>query len=252
MGQLDGRVAIVTGAAQGIGAAYARRLAAHGAKVVVSDLLDPGPMVAEIEAAGGEALGITADVTDDGQIDAMVRGAMERWGRIDALVNNAALFGHLKQSKFEDIDADEWDAVMRVNIRGIWQVTKAVAPEMRRRKYGKIVNIASGTVFKGVPMLLHYVSSKGAIVAMTRALARELGDDCIRVNALAPGLTLSDAVAAQAETFAPYNAASLRGRAIKRDQMPDDLIGAALFLASDDSAFMTGQTLVVDGGDVVN
>jgi NAD(P)-dependent dehydrogenase (short-subunit alcohol dehydrogenase family) len=252
MGQLEGRVAIVTGAAQGIGAAYARRLAADGAKVVVNDLLDTNPLVQEIEAAGGEALGIEADVTDDGQIAAMVSQTMQRWGRIDALVNNAALFGHLKQSRFEDIDAEEWDAVMRVNVRSIWQVTRAVAPEMRKRKYGKIVNIASGTVFKGTPWMLHYVASKGAVVAMSRALARELGDDNICVNTLAPGLTVSENVAASGVFEGGHMERNIAGRAFKRAEMPDDLVGAVSFLCSAASDFMTGQVMIVDGGSAMH
>lgn len=252
MGQLEGRVAIVTGAAQGIGAAYARRLSADGAKVVVNDLLDTAPLVREIEAAGGEALGIEADVTDDGQLAAMVRQTMQRWGRIDALVNNAALFGHLKQSRFEDIDAEEWDAVMRVNVRSIWQVTRAVAPEMRKRKYGKIVNIASGTVFKGTPWMLHYVASKGAVVAMSRALARELGDDNICVNTLAPGLTVSENVAASGVFEGGHMERNIASRAIKRAEMPEDLVGAVSFLCSAASDFMTGQVMIVDGGSAMH
>ncbi len=252
MGRLDDRVAIVTGAAQGIGAAYARGMAAEGASVVVNDISDPAPLVAEITAAGGKAIGIVADVSDQNSVDAMVRQTVGTFGKIDVLVNNAALFGHLKMSKFEDIPEDEWDAVMRVNIRGVWQVSKAVVAEMRKRKYGKIVNIASGTVFKGTPMMLHYVSSKGAIVAMSRAMAREVGDDNICVNIIAPGLTESENVA-EADQWTDErldgNAAS---RCIVRRETPEDLVGTVIFLSSQESDFITGQVLVVDGGAVAH
>ena len=252
MGRLDGQVAIVTGAAQGIGAAYARGMAAEGAHVVVNDISDPAGLVSEITDSGGKALGIVADVTDQKAVDAMVRQTVEAFGKIDVLVNNAAMFGNLKMSKFEDIPEQEWDAVLRVNIRGVWQMSKAAVAEMRKRKYGKIVNIASGTVFKGTPMMLHYVSSKGAIVAMSRAMAREVGDDNICVNTIAPGLTESENVV-NAEQWTDerldQNAAS---RSIKRREAPEDLVGTVIFLASHESDFITGQVLVVDGGSVAH
>ncbi len=248
MGRLDGEVAIVTGAAQGIGAAYARGMAAEGASVVVNDISDPATVVAEITAAGGKALGIVADVTDQKAVDAMVRQTIEAFGRIDILVNNAALFGHIAMSKFEDIAEDEWDAVLRVNIRGVWQMSKAVVPEMRRQKYGKIINIASGTVFKGTPMMLHYVSSKGAIIAMTRAMAREVGDDNICINSLAPGLTESENVANAEQWTDERLDTNVASRSIKRREKPEDLVGTVVFLSSHESDFITGQALVVDGG----
>ena len=194
MARLDGDVAIITGAAQGIGAAYAKGMAREGAKIVIADVLDPAKMVDEIRDAHGEATGIVTDVTDTASVLAMVEATLAEYGKIDILVNNAALFGNLKHTHFEDIAEAEWDAVMRVNIRGVWQVSKAVAPEMRKRKYGKIINIASTTALKGTPMLLHYVSSKGAVIAMSRAMAREVGDDNICVNTVAPGLTVSESV----------------------------------------------------------
>ena len=184
--------------------------------------------------------------------EAMVARTVEAFGGLDVLVNNAATFVDLPRRRFLDIGTAEWDRVMAINVRGSFNCAKAAVPALRKRGGGSIVNIASSTALKGIPFTLHYVTSKGAIIAMTRAMARELGNDGIRVNALAPGLTLSEAVAAEREMFAPYIEASLRGRALKRDQMPDDLVGAAVFLASDASAFMTGQTLVVDGGDVAN
>jgi len=252
MGRLEGDVAIVTGAAQGIGAAYARAMAREGARVVAADIVDPAPLVREIVAAGGEALGIVADVTDATAVDNLVARTVERFGRIDSLVNNAALFGTLKHARFEDIPEAEWDAVMRVNIRGMWLVSKAVVPEMRKRRYGKIVNIASTTALKGTPMMLHYVASKGAVIGMTRAMAREVGDDNICVNAIAPGLTMSEAVLENgiwSEDWIDRNVAS---RALRRRALPDDLVGAVIFLASKEADFVTGQTMVIDGGAVAH
>lgn len=249
---LDGTVAIVTGGAQGIGAAYAKGYAAEGAKVVVADILDPEPVVAELKAAGGDAIGCRTDVTDDGQIGSLVATTLETYGKIDVLMNNAALFGGLKRQRFEDIDQDVFDAVLRINIRGVWQMTKAVVPTMRAQRYGKIINIASGTVFKGTPMQLHYVTSKGAVVAMTRALAREVGEDNICVNALAPGLTESEAVLEGGQFTGEHMSANIGSRCIKRGEVPEDLVGTAIFLASRDSDFITGQVLCVDGGSVTH
>jgi NAD(P)-dependent dehydrogenase (short-subunit alcohol dehydrogenase family) len=253
MGQLDGRVIIVTGAAQGIGVGYAQGLAEQGARIVAADAQDPEPVAATIRQAGGEAIGVKADVTDDGAIKDLVAASEDAFGgRIDGLINNAALFTSLERRRFEDFDLDEFDDVMRVNVRGVWQMTRVVTPVMRRQKYGKIVNIASGTVYKGSPMLLHYVASKGAIVAMSRALAKELGDDNICVNTIAPGLTQTDVIMAQGRYSNEHFEASVASRALKRLQSPEDLVGAAAFLMSTASDFMTGQVLVVDGGSVFN
>lgn len=251
MGRLDGRVAIVTGAAQGIGAAYAKALAAEGAKTVVTDILDTETTVNIIKQQGGEALGLHVDVTDDDSLKQMVEKTLAEYGKIDVCVTNAALFGDLQQKPFMEIGNDEFDRVMTVNIRGVFQTIKAVVPEMRKQKYGKIVNIASGTVFKGTPMLAHYVTSKGAVVAMTRALAREVGDDGISVNALAPGLTMSEKVLGD-DQWQQGKVANTSSRAFKREETPEDLLGAMLFLCSSDSDFVTGQTLVVDGGSVMH
>jgi NAD(P)-dependent dehydrogenase (short-subunit alcohol dehydrogenase family) len=252
MGSLDGFVTIVTGGAQGIGAAYARGYAAEGAKVVVADILDPEPIVAELKAAGADAIGLKCDVTDDAQIQSLLAATLESYGKIDVLMNNAALFGGLKRQRFEDIEQDVFDAVLRINIRGVWQMTKAVMPVMRKQQYGKIINIASGTVFKGTPMQLHYVTSKGAIIAMTRAVAREVGEDNICVNAIAPGLTESEAVLEGGEFSEEHFSANIGGRCIKRAETPEDLVGTAVFLASHDSDFITGQVLCVDGGSVTH
>ncbi len=251
MGRLDGKTAIVTGAGRGLGAAYARALAIEGAAVTVADIIDTRATVEAITAAGGRAIGVSCDVTEPAQIAAMVEATIEAFGGIDILINNAARVVDFDHGSFLDIDEAEWDSVMRVNTRGAFSCVKAVAPIMRRAGHGKIVNISSGTVFKGTPWMLHYVSSKGAVVAFTRALARELGDDGICVNALAPGLTMSEAIEAS-DQFTDNKAANLAARAIKRDEQPEDLIGAMLFLCSSDSDFVTGQTLVVDGGSAMH
>lgn len=251
-GRLEGRVAIVTGAAQGIGAEYARALAREGARVSAVDVLDPGPVVAAIEEAGGQALALRADVTHPAEVQAMVAKTVERFGAVDILINNAAIFGTLTRKPFEQIDSSEWDKVMAVNVRGAFECAKAVAPVMRQRKYGKIVNIASGTVFKGTPMLLHYVASKGAIVAMTRCLARELGDDGIRVNTLAPGQILSESVRANPAWSDAVIQNTVASRAIKRVATAEDLLGTLVYLCSADSDFVTGQVIVIDGGSVMH
>ena len=252
MGRLDGRAVIVTGAAQGIGAAYARTLAAEGAKVCVSDITSPEATVNAIKKAGGTAIGVTCDITNAAQVRSMVRATEEAFGGVQVLVNNGALFGQLPLKKLDQIESDEWDRVMAVNVRGSFECVKAVLPAMRKQRYGKIINIASGTVFKGTPMLLHYVTSKGAIVAFTRAVARECGDEGIRCNCLAPGLTLSESVKNNPVWVESIKSANVATRALKRDMVPEDLLGAVVFLSSADSDFMSGQTIVVDGGSVMH
>jgi NAD(P)-dependent dehydrogenase (short-subunit alcohol dehydrogenase family) len=249
---LQGKVALVTGAAQGIGAFYAKALAARGAAVCVSDVSDPAEVVAAIRETGGQALGAIADVTDPRSVEAMVAKAVESFGSADILVNNAALFGKLELKPFAQISSAEFDAVMTVNVRGTFECCKAVLPQMRRQRYGKIVNVASGTVFKGTPMLLHYVASKGAIVALTRAIAREVGDDGIRVNCIAPGLTMSENVRGNPVWADALIKGNIASRAIKREEQPEDLVGTVVFLSSPDSDFMTGQTIVVDGGSAMH
>lgn len=249
---LQGRVAIVTGAAQGIGETYARALAQAGASVVCADVLDTAPLAADIRSQGERALAVQADVTSATSVAAMVQAALDAYGRIDVLVNNAAVFGGIKLKRFEDIDSAEWDRVMAVNVRGPFECARAVSPVMRRQRYGKIINIASGTVFKGTPLFLHYVSSKGAVVAMTRCLARELGQDNICVNTLAPGLTLSANVVANPDWHGEIGAGIVASRALKREQLPDDLSGTLVYLASSASDFVTGQVIVVDGGSVTH
>jgi NAD(P)-dependent dehydrogenase (short-subunit alcohol dehydrogenase family) len=250
MGRLNGRSIIVTGAAQGIGATYAKALAAEGALLSICDLTEPRSVADEIRAAGGKAISMVTDVTSPAAVAAMVKATIDAYGTVHGLVNNAAMFGSLKLQPFMNIESDEWDKVMAVNTRGVFECVKAVVPAMRAQKYGKIINIASGTLFKGTPHLLHYVASKGAVVAMTRVMARELGSDNILVNCIAPGLTVSPAVRAT------YSSAEIEAnkasRAIKREEEPEDVIGALIFFASAESDFITGQTLLVDGGSVMH
>ena len=196
-------------------------------------------------------MGIECDVTKPDQIESMVSKTVEAYGKLDIMVTNAALFADLQQKSFLEIDEAECDRVMQVNTRGVFSCVKAAVPEMKKNGYGKIVNIASGTVFKGTPMLLHYVSSKGAQVAFTRALAREVGDDGITVNCIAPGLTMSEKVIDDDQWIAVKDG-NTASRAIKREQVPEDLIGTLVFFASSDSDFITGQTLVVDGASAMH
>lgn len=247
MGRLDSKAAIVTGAAQGIGAVFAQALAAEGASVVVADITPPDDCVQKIRAAGGKAAGCIADVTDNKAVAAMVAAGTEAFGGVDILVNNAGLFATLRLKPFMEIDEEEWDRVMRVNVRGSFQCAKAVVPAMKARGGGRIVNISSGTVFYGAPMMMHYVASKAAIIGLTRCLARELGDAKITVNAITPGLTLSEGILKH-DQFAQARQMTVQMRPLKREQTPEDLIGALLFLVSNDSSFITGQIVNVDGG----
>jgi NAD(P)-dependent dehydrogenase (short-subunit alcohol dehydrogenase family) len=248
--RLEGRTAIVTGAGRGIGRALAQRLAADGAAVVIADLEGYDVAAAQLAKSGARALGLRVDVTSESDTARMAQQALEAFGGIDILVNNAAMFATVKIGPFEDIPVSEWKRLLDVNVVGVALCCKAVTPHMRRRKSGRIVNIASAAPLKGVPEFLHYISSKGAVIAMTRGLARELGKDGITVNAVAPGLTLSDATVGRAEHLRNHDN-SVRSRAIPRPQRPEDVAGTVAFLASDDSGFMTGQTVVVDGGSAM-
>jgi NAD(P)-dependent dehydrogenase (short-subunit alcohol dehydrogenase family) len=253
MARLAGRTAIVTGGAKGIGRHYSRALAAEGARVMIADIADGSALAEEIAAAHGanSVASALADVSDERAVEALVAATLERFGKIDVLVNNAALFAPLQETKLTEIDAALWDKVMAVNLRGPFLMVKHVAPHMQAAGYGKIINIGSGTAFRGIPWMLHYVTSKGGILAMTRALARELGEHGIRVNTLAPGFTLSETV--MSENPGHVHTArerAVQSRSLHRDEHPQDLLGALVFLASADSDFITGQTIAVDGGNV--
>jgi NAD(P)-dependent dehydrogenase (short-subunit alcohol dehydrogenase family) len=232
---LGGKVAIVTGGSQGIGAAIAAGLEAEGAEVVIADLEPPEG-------------GIRADVSSEQDVARMVGEALERNGRIDILVNNAGLYASLEMRSFTEIPLDEWRQVMDVNVASMFLTCRAVVPVMREQGGGKIVNISSGTPFRGVPFLLHYVTSKGAIVALTRALAKELGKDAIHVNCVAPGFTMSDGVKSHPEVVEALRDVSVAARTIQRDQVPEDVVGAVVFLCTSAADFITGQTMVIDGG----
>lgn len=246
--RVEGRVCIVTGAAQGIGATYAKSLAGEGAKVVVSDIDDATAVADEIRASGGDALALRSDVADWDSCQEMVAKTVEAFGRLDVLINNAAIFGKLERASIDEISPELFERVMKVNVGGTFLCTKAAVPVMREQRYGKIVNISTSRIFAGLPFYLHYDASKGAVFGMTRAMAKELGDDGIRVNAIAPGSTMSENVKARTDWRDGGPAAKLAGRSLKRLQEPDDLIGACIFFASAESDFVTGQTLVIDGG----
>ena len=247
MDRLKGKVAVITGAAQGIGETYAKALASEGAKVVLSDIDNPNRAVEEIQSSGGTAMGVIADVTDDTSLAALVATTESEFGNIDILVNNAALFTALRITPIMEMSNDEWDRTMKVNVRGTLQTTKAVVPSMVKNGGGKIINISSGTFYYGGPGMAHYVCSKGAIIAFTRSASREFADNNILVNCIAPGLTVSAGVENHPDLHVAREPA-VQSRAIKREMMPEDINGTLLFLASDDSNFITGQTYNVDGG----
>jgi len=245
--RLADRVVIVTGGAQGIGRAIAARLHEEGATIVVADLQGAEEAAAEL---GG--LGLRVDVSSESDTEAMAAAALERYGRIDGLINNAGIYTSLVPKPFEEISVDEWRTVYDVNVMGMFLATRAVVPAMRSAGYGRIVNIASGTPYKGVPFLLHYVTSKGAVVTMTRAIAKEVAGDGILINTVAPGFTMSDGVVANPVQIEKLQEISLKARLIQRDQFPEDIVGAVAFFCSPDADFITGQSLVVDGGAYFN
>jgi NAD(P)-dependent dehydrogenase (short-subunit alcohol dehydrogenase family) len=249
---LEGKVAIITGAARGLGKEYAERLALEGAAVVVGDVRDCGETVAAIEGAGGRAVGVTLDVADATSCEAAAKAAEDNFGRIDVLVNNAALYGGLKGGRFESLDPDEWDQCMAVNVTGMWNCCKAVVGGMRIAGGGSIINISSLAAVYGLPFALHYAVSKAAVIGMTRSLARELGEDWIRVNAIAPSAVMTEGT----EEFfgAKLDKAKeviANEQTLKRNLETEDLAGTVIYLAGDASRFVTGQTIMVDGGTVL-
>jgi NAD(P)-dependent dehydrogenase (short-subunit alcohol dehydrogenase family) len=250
--RLKDKVAIVTGAARGLGRVYALHLAKEGAKVVVADILDGKETVDAIAAQGGEAFYVHTDVTSEESTQEMARNVVERFGRIDILVNNAALFADLVKKPFWEIPVSEWDKVMAVNLKGPFLCAKAVYPQMKKQGKGKIINVSSGTFYKGLPHFLHYVVSKGGNVALSRSMAREVGDAGINVNTIAPGYTETEILKENPQDPPEFTKMAVGSRCIKRPETPEDLTGTIIFLSSDDSDFVTGQTIIVDGGSAFN
>lgn len=246
---LSGRCAVVTGAARGLGRAYAEALAAAGAGIVAADRADCGDTVAAIEAKGGRAVGHRTDVTDAASVEAMAEAAVAAFGGIDILINNAALYASLTSAPFDRLDEAEWDACMAVNAKGIWLCCRAVVPSMKERGGGSVINISSLAATYGLPNALHYTASKAAVIGITRGLARELGRYWIRVNAIAPSAVMTEGTAEFFGDKLERAAEVIReNQSLKQSLQPDDLVGAVLFLCSDSSRFVTGQTLMVDGG----
>lgn len=246
---LRGRVVIITGGAVGIGRIYSEQLSAAGMRVVIADIAaDAGEkLAAKLREQGGEALSVATDISDEKATQNLTAAVIERFGRIDALINNASLMSSLPRRSWLEIPAEEWDRVMAVDLRGLFLCCRAVAPQMKKQGKGKIVNITSTRVFEGTPNRLHYTTAKAGVIGFTRALAREVGPDNIAVNVVAPGLTLSETQLATSQSS--YLASGYdQQRAFARAQCPEDLVGTVMFLLSDASDFMTGQTLVVDGG----
>ncbi len=254
MPRLAEKIAIVTGGAKGIGRHYSQALAAEGARVMIADIADGKELAEEIAGRHGanSVASVKFDVSDEKQVKSLVAQTIERFGQIDILVNNAAIYSSLKPRDFNEWDTDTWDRVMAVNVRGSYLMVRHVAPHMMERRRGKIINIASGAPYKGITRMLPYVTSKGAVLALTRSLSRELGDYGIAVNSLSPGYTLSDTGLENTVHVDEARVPGRNSRAFKRDAYPEDLLGALIFLASSDSDFVTGQSLVVDGGAVNN
>ncbi len=251
MGRLDGRVAIVTGGAKGIGKVYSDGLAAEGAIVAVADIDGSAAAADAINSRHGQgrAHAFPFDVSQEAEVAAVVADVAKRCGKIDVLVNNAAIFSTLQPTEPWEIDVELWDKVMAVNVRGPFLMVKHVVPHMIKAGYGKIINIASGTAYRGIPHMAHYVTSKGAMLGFTRALSRDLGKHGIRVNSLSPGLIMSDTLVANGkEHLAEMSQAVIAARSIKREGYPEDLVGGLVFLASAESDFVAGQTLSVCGG----
>ena len=250
---LEGKVVVVTGGGRGLGQAYALEAARHGAKVVVGDILDCGHTIRQIDAIGGTAIDVEFDVTKMATVTSLTESTIEAFGAIDVLINNAALYGGLTGGRFDLLAEDDWDRTMSVNVKGIWNCCKAVVPHMKTAGRGSIINVASLAATYGLPFALHYTTSKAAVIGMTRGLARELGRNEIRVNAIAPTAVLTDGTA---EFFGDKTEGAMEvikdDQSIKRNPTPDDMIGTVMWLASDASGFVTGQTIAIDGGTVMS
>ena len=248
---LKEKVAIVTGASRGLGKEYAKALAAAGAQVIAADINDCAETVEEITSLEGDAIGIKLDVRDQQSCHDMASTAISRFGKIDILVNNAALYGSLGIGRFDKLDEKDWDDCMDVNVNGIWRCSKAVINSMRENKSGSIINISSLAALAGLPYALHYSTSKAAVIGMTRAMARELGKDWIRVNAVGPSAVLTEGTKEFfGEKLDRATEVIASNQSLQRNLVPEDLVGTILYLASDDSKFVTGQTRMVDGGTV--
>lgn len=245
---LDKKTIIVTGGATGIGQAFAVGCAAQGANVVVADINSADDTVDAIEKLGGKAISVRVDVSDQSSLNAMAEAALKAFGRIDGLINNAAYFREVKLTPFEEIDPEIWARIFEVNVKGVWQCCKAVMPAMRAQNSGAIVNISSVVAVAGQPGYLHYVATKGAVLSMTKGLAKECGSAGVRVNVIAPGFVITDATKNRP---IEWQQSFLKARAISREQRPDDLVGTAIYLLSDLAAFVSGQTIVVDGGHIM-
>lgn len=251
--QLKDKVVIVTGGARGMGQAIAVRFAREGARVTICDIQDCQQTANKVEALGAEALAFNSDVTSETDTADMARKTVERFGRIDVLVNNAAIFGGLEIKNFikpfDQISVEEWDKLMAVNLKGIFLCCKAVVPYMKQQGQGKIVNLASTVAYTGIPVFLHYTTSKGGVVSMTRALANSLGQFNINVNAVAPGLTITEASKSITTPEAFQNV--LDSQSIKRPTQPQHIAAAVAFLSSEDADQITGQILAVNGGEAL-
>jgi 3-oxoacyl-[acyl-carrier protein] reductase len=251
--RLAGKAVIITGAARGIGQNFTLCAAREGAKVVAADKIDVSETVEKVKALKADITAVCVDVVNAASTRSMAEKAVEAYGRIDVLVNNAALWGGLKMKPFDTIPEDEWDRVFAVNVKGVWQCCKAVYPQMKKQGSGSIINIASAAMLQGVPMISQYVASKGAVWAFTRSLSRELGNYGIRANSISPGLTLTQAsneISDDPTVVEFNNKINVESRVIHRGMMPTDLEGAFLFLATQDSSFISGQNINVDGGAV--
>jgi len=245
---LEQKTIVVTGGATGIGQAFALGCAAQGANLVVADMNSADETVTAIQQAGGKEIGVKVDVSNQKSLNAMADAALKAFGRIDGLVNNAAYFREVKLTPFEEIDPEIWERIFQVNVQGVWQCCKAVMPAMRAQNSGSIVNISSVVAVAGQPGYLHYVATKGAVLSMTKGLAKECGSVGVRVNVIAPGFVITDATKNRP---VEWQQSFLKARAISREQRPADLVGTAMYLLSDLSAFVSGQTVVVDGGHIM-